>query len=904
MVTFSVLLICIERMNDYMKNNLKKTLSILAAILLILGIFAGCSKNGTSDVEKDAEVDGKFVGSDKDDDEPLSEADDKWVESDDFIGEGSEQSFTDKEIKGYIASALGSDFKFSGDYASLTDEQREKIEDAFYLDGYTVKVTDSGITYLSYTSKLKADELKDIINQTLSDEDNPYIWSGNFMDLNDEEKREVSQALQDKGFNVVITDKGPYYSSDHEDDVIVDDEISHIQGTPSKPVVQAALIQIDEAFKNWDGDYSKLKLTDEQRQQLINSLKEVGYNVFFLEDGPIYLGGWIDGGKDEPTNKKVPVTGVTLASDKAYVALNSTCQLTATVSPKKATNPSVSWSSDNTEIAKVSSTGIVRGYKVGSAVITVTTEDGNFTAKCTVNVLADEVKVKSISVSPKSASVSIGNSLQLTTEIKPENATNTAVTWKSSDTSIATVSQTGLVVAKAKGEATVTVTTADGSISAESKIKVTSTIDGTTKKFALTFGGTNYDKFDSVTATSDGGYVALGNYLSNNEDYALENKGNSQKTSLVKFNSKGEKEWIQVIGGNDGVTFYDIAELTDGSLVAVGTTMSSKTYPECTGNSSVKSGTVDALIIRYSSKGELEWFKSVKGSKGEYFSSVSATPDGGFVVGGKVESSDGDFEGLSGDIIKAVIIKYNKDCEPQWKRALNGSRHNNITSIDVNASGFIYATCVSASNDGDFEKLGGKGGYDTIILKLSKNGEMKWYKSLSGNGVDEYSAIACTGDGGCITVGWFNSSNHFYSDTTVKGGYDAGAVKLDADGNVDWFKSYGGSESDYFTGVVAVNGGYAVIGYTESDDSSFSSLGNKGDADSFILMLNPNGTKFNMTAINGTGFDKAQAIYASEDRTSFAVVGHTESNDHYFKGLKAPGKDKHISFILGYDVVK
>ena len=82
-----------------------------------------------------------------------------------------------------------------------------------------------------------------------------------------------------------------------------------------------------------------------------------------------------------------PVTGVSL--DQTSVTLNNgeTLQLTATVSPSTASNKNVSWSSSNTSVATVSSDGLVKGIKEGTAVITVTTEDGNKSAKCTITVL-------------------------------------------------------------------------------------------------------------------------------------------------------------------------------------------------------------------------------------------------------------------------------------------------------------------------------------------------------------------------------------------------------------------------------------------------------------------------------------------------------------------------------------
>lgn len=82
----------------------------------------------------------------------------------------------------------------------------------------------------------------------------------------------------------------------------------------------------------------------------------------------------------------VPVTGVSLSPTSASAGVGVTQQLTATVSPSNATNKSVTWSSSNTGIATVNSSGLVTGVAAGSATITVTTVDGNKTATCAINV--------------------------------------------------------------------------------------------------------------------------------------------------------------------------------------------------------------------------------------------------------------------------------------------------------------------------------------------------------------------------------------------------------------------------------------------------------------------------------------------------------------------------------------
>ena len=154
-------------------------------------------------------------------------------------------------------------------------------------------------------------------------------------------------------------------------------------------------------------------------------------------------------------------TGVSLNNTSATLNTGQTLQLTATVTPSTAMNKNVTWKSSNTNVATVSSSGLVTAKAPGSATITVTTADGsNKSATCTITVIQ---LATGVSLNKTSATLNTGQTLQLTATVTPSNTSNKNVTWKSSNTTVATVSSSGLVTAKALGSATITVTTADGS---------------------------------------------------------------------------------------------------------------------------------------------------------------------------------------------------------------------------------------------------------------------------------------------------------------------------------------------------------------------------------------------------------------------------------------------------------
>ena len=171
-----------------------------------------------------------------------------------------------------------------------------------------------------------------------------------------------------------------------------------------------------------------------------------------------------DGGKTATckvtvSDKEIKVTGVKLNKSETSLLVGGNETLTATVLPEGATNQNVTWKSDKPEIATVDANGKVTAVKVGEATITVTTEDGGKTATCKVTVkpnLVSEITLAALAIY-------VGESKAVTATVKPDDATNKALTWTSSDETVATVDATGKVTGKKIGTATITATAQDGS---------------------------------------------------------------------------------------------------------------------------------------------------------------------------------------------------------------------------------------------------------------------------------------------------------------------------------------------------------------------------------------------------------------------------------------------------------
>ena len=155
----------------------------------------------------------------------------------------------------------------------------------------------------------------------------------------------------------------------------------------------------------------------------------------------------------------VSATGVKLSQSSMDMAVDTTAQLTAEMTPGNASD-TLTWSSSDPSIASVNN-GLVSAHKAGTATITVKTGSGK-TASCKVNVKTNEVLPSSVSLDIKSITRTEGDTFQLKATLSPGNVTNHTITWKSDDPNVASVDNNGKVTAKKAGSTTIIVSTVNG----------------------------------------------------------------------------------------------------------------------------------------------------------------------------------------------------------------------------------------------------------------------------------------------------------------------------------------------------------------------------------------------------------------------------------------------------------
>lgn len=232
-------------------------------------------------------------------------------------------------------------------------------------------------------------------------------------------------------------------------------------------------------------------------------------------------------------------TSISLEAGSSSIAIGGTTSVEVSYSPIDTNVKSVTFSSNATSVATVSNEGIITGVAAGNARITATAEAANGgSVSAYVDITVTAIAVTSVSVSPASASIVVGGTQQLTATVSPSNATNKNVTWESDTTSVATVSNAGLVTAVAAGTATITVKSV-----ADNTKKATCTITVTASGGGSSGGG---EETTTYQFTSKSWSATPSNWTSGKDGNGYSNSGVQVTSSYSGANGTSPKSFDAV----------------------------------------------------------------------------------------------------------------------------------------------------------------------------------------------------------------------------------------------------------------------------------------------------------------------------------------------------------------------
>lgn len=337
-------------------------------------------------------------------------------------------------------------------------------------------------------------------------------------------------------------------------------------------------------------------------------------------------------------------------------------------------------------------------------------------------------------------------------------------------------------------------------------------------------------------------------------------------------------QWQKSIGGSGAEYANKIIQTSDGGYFVAGYSESND------GDFSANKGNSDFAVARLNSSGSIIWQKLYGGSEDDEINDFVLTSDGGLVLVGSTNSYDGDVTGNHGSYSYDFwIVKIDTSGNIIWKYAYGGTNDDEANAVALNGDGSIIVMGSAYSDDGDLSENNGERDY--WIIKLNSSGVLQWQKALGGSDTEEGYDIVPTQDGGYIGCG--RSSSNDGDVTGNHGGADCWIVKLDASGNLEWQKSFGGTETEEANSILRNNdGSFTFLGYSCSNDGDVSGQHNPGSGndDFWVVKINSTGTLIWQKCLGGNLTEQAEEIVPTSDG-GYLLGGLATSTDGDVTGI-------------------
>jgi len=345
-------------------------------------------------------------------------------------------------------------------------------------------------------------------------------------------------------------------------------------------------------------------------------------------------------------------------------------------------------------------------------------------------------------------------------------------------------------------------------------------------QWARTYGGVDFDRAFFIQQTSDGGYVAAG--------YTAFDGAGISDIWVLKLSLAGVIEWQYAYGGSGDDVAYAVQETSDEGYIIAGYTYS------------FGAGESDYWILKLTSEGEIEWEFTYGGIGDDTAYAIQETSDGGYIVAGYTHF----FGAPTSD---TWILKLTSEGDIEWQHNYGGTGDDKAYSVqEASDGGYIVA--------GSTQYLGALK-HDFWVLKLTSAGFFEWQRIYGGFGDDVAYYIQETSDEGYIVAGDSDSFGNKESELWI--------LKLTSIGGIEWESIYGGSDNDYLNCVQETSdGGYIVSGYTDSFGA--------GGSDILALKLSSTGDIEWQRTYGGSEEDVAYYIQETSDG-GYVAAGYTDS---------------------------
>lgn len=355
------------------------------------------------------------------------------------------------------------------------------------------------------------------------------------------------------------------------------------------------------------------------------------------------------------------------------------------------------------------------------------------------------------------------------------------------------------------------------------------------------FGGSNVDGGSRVSLAVTNGYGLIigGSSYSNKSGEKTQNIRGSDDYWLLKLKQNGKIEWDKTIGGILDDNFKSVIQTSDGGYALIG---ESNSYTSVEKDEDSR-GSTDYWIVKLDRKGAVEWNKTIGGGGNEYIDNIVQTSDGGYILAGSSDSyQSGEKSEDSRGYFDYWVVKLDKNGAIQWNKTIGGNSYEFLSGVELTSDGGVVLAGFSQSYISGEKTENSRGNYDFWLVKLTKEGQVQWDKTIGGDGEDYGRGIKQTKEGGYVFSGISNSNISGEKTEDNRGFFDYWVVKLDKMGNVIRDKTIGGNGNDTEVWCLekVSDGGYIFGGSSNSNTSGEKTEDSRGDYDYWVIKLDEN----------------------------------------------------------------
>lgn len=293
----------------------------------------------------------------------------------------------------------------------------------------------------------------------------------------------------------------------------------------------------------------------------------------------------------------------------------------------------------------------------------------------------------------------------------------------------------------------------------------------------------------------------------------------------------------------------------------------------------------DYWLLMLDDDGELIRSLSYGGSMDDRGQALALNPGGGIALAGYAMSSDGDATNNEG-FHDNWILELDMDGGVLWEQSFGFAGHDHAYDLLATSdggyfiAGFLDVTASGGEGGKNPKSLTAHGVGEFWVNRLNSRGEVQWRSYFGGSNNDRAHAICHAPDGGAVMAGFTESDD--FDISTSQGSYDFWLLKVDANGELVWENTFGGSGIDIAHDVEPVSGGgYLVVGQSISKDGDRSD--SNGGSDAWVVCLDEQGELIWERSYGGAGFDLVYDIAPAGDKyllcgTSRSAEGSSESS--------------------------